>query len=370
MQTQYIAKHKAVYSELRQMILEGRLAAGERIPPDDGLAAKFQCGRGTVRRAIQSLVEEGLLRGQQGSGTYVQTRPREAFIGIIVPNLINPDHSQLVSAVTAAAAMRGYTALLAVVEQGREGYERIPIEWQFIEKMGRMHVAGLVKCPTEIPIENDFRQRLSALNVPFVIVNDFWSDGSDANHILVDERVAVRLVVDHLAGLGHERIGYFTYDGLNRRKFASAAFAQTLEGHNLSRNFIYEVDYDNLAERISRMNESERPTAIIAPYSPDALGLIDDFEKAGLRVPDDISIASLDNVPVPAPTRLDLTSTIVPMDVLADQLLNMLLAGSGATACQSKARYLYAPTLHLGNTTAKPRSGTGGSRGSVVAVRY
>lgn len=43
----------------------------ERIPPERQLAEKLSISRGTVRKAIQQLVDEGLLVAKQGIGTYV-----------------------------------------------------------------------------------------------------------------------------------------------------------------------------------------------------------------------------------------------------------------------------------------------------------
>lgn len=55
----------------RDEIVSGRWAVGERIPPEPALVAQFGIGRNTVREALQSLVHAGLLRRDQGRGTFV-----------------------------------------------------------------------------------------------------------------------------------------------------------------------------------------------------------------------------------------------------------------------------------------------------------
>ncbi|MFM2448084.1 MAG: hypothetical protein RIS44_534 [Pseudomonadota bacterium] len=57
---------------LRQDITQGRLKPGERLPSDVQLAEQFGVNRHTLRQAVQALVQEGHLRVQQGSGTYVR----------------------------------------------------------------------------------------------------------------------------------------------------------------------------------------------------------------------------------------------------------------------------------------------------------
>ena len=55
-------------TELKQAILDGKYGVGERIPTEQELCQSFGMSRITVRRAVQDLVEEGLLSKVQGRG--------------------------------------------------------------------------------------------------------------------------------------------------------------------------------------------------------------------------------------------------------------------------------------------------------------
>lgn len=55
----------------RAEILSGRWPVGGRIPTEPELVALSGVGRNTVREAVQSLVHGGMLRREQGRGTYV-----------------------------------------------------------------------------------------------------------------------------------------------------------------------------------------------------------------------------------------------------------------------------------------------------------
>jgi GntR family transcriptional regulator len=56
---------------LEEGILTGRLRPGERIPSENDLGEAFGLSRMTVRRAISLLIDGGLLRSEQGRGTFV-----------------------------------------------------------------------------------------------------------------------------------------------------------------------------------------------------------------------------------------------------------------------------------------------------------
>ncbi|GED08104.1 FadR/GntR family transcriptional regulator [Cellulosimicrobium cellulans] len=58
-------------ARFREEVVSGRWPVGERIPTEAALVAEFGVGRNTVREALQSLVHAGLLRREQGRGTFV-----------------------------------------------------------------------------------------------------------------------------------------------------------------------------------------------------------------------------------------------------------------------------------------------------------
>ncbi|GEO79798.1 GntR family transcriptional regulator [Companilactobacillus mindensis DSM 14500] len=60
-----------IHNEIRKEIESGKWAVGERIPSERQLSQVFDVSRMTLRQAIQTLVDEGILQRQVGSGTYV-----------------------------------------------------------------------------------------------------------------------------------------------------------------------------------------------------------------------------------------------------------------------------------------------------------
>ena len=60
-----------IHNEIRKEIESGKWAVGERIPSERQLSQDFDVSRMTLRQAIKTLVDEGILQRQVGSGTYV-----------------------------------------------------------------------------------------------------------------------------------------------------------------------------------------------------------------------------------------------------------------------------------------------------------
>jgi len=73
-----VALWRRVADAIERDIAHGIHAAGLRLPGEMEMAEAYRVNRHTVRRAIASLAERGLVRAERGSGTYVEA-PRLAY---------------------------------------------------------------------------------------------------------------------------------------------------------------------------------------------------------------------------------------------------------------------------------------------------
>ena len=60
--------YEQVYDQLRELIMRGELARGQRLPGEAALATEFGVSRGTVREALRLLAAQNLIRTAKGAG--------------------------------------------------------------------------------------------------------------------------------------------------------------------------------------------------------------------------------------------------------------------------------------------------------------
>lgn len=66
--------YRAVIDTLRQEIVAGLYAIGDKLPTEGALCRRFRCSRHTVRQALRQLRDEGLVASRQGAGTTLLRR--------------------------------------------------------------------------------------------------------------------------------------------------------------------------------------------------------------------------------------------------------------------------------------------------------
>jgi GntR family phosphonate transport system transcriptional regulator len=66
-----VAIWRQIADQIRGDITAGKMVSGARMPPEVELAERFSVNRHTIRSAIAALTKEGVLRAEQGRGTFV-----------------------------------------------------------------------------------------------------------------------------------------------------------------------------------------------------------------------------------------------------------------------------------------------------------
>ena len=161
-----------------------------------------------------------------------------------------------------------------------------------------------------------------------VVLVDTVAD--DAPSVHTDAASAVQGLARLLRDLGHRHIAVIAGPGEDDRLDAAADSLQGMGPIAVYRTTGTPWPTDAHGEVAARqaLSATPRPTAIMALSDPLALGALDAALQMGLRVPDDVSIAGLDDLP--GSDARGLTTALVPyrpMGELAGRVLLARIAG-------------------------------------------
>lgn len=68
---QQLKIYEQVVLRIRDMLHSGMIKVGDKLPPERDLAQTFQVSRSSIREAIRSLQEKGIVESRRGNGTFV-----------------------------------------------------------------------------------------------------------------------------------------------------------------------------------------------------------------------------------------------------------------------------------------------------------
>jgi DNA-binding FadR family transcriptional regulator len=91
-------------TKLRQLIANGGLGSGGRIPPERTLANEMGVGRRSLRRALEILEQEGQITRHQGRGTFVQDKSTPVAAPTVLRLRMRPRVASAMSAIRSIAS--------------------------------------------------------------------------------------------------------------------------------------------------------------------------------------------------------------------------------------------------------------------------
>jgi DNA-binding LacI/PurR family transcriptional regulator len=185
------------------------------------------------------------------------------------------------------------------------------------------------------PVSEAEQQRLELIGVSIVAAG---GQSAAYPYVCIDDEAAGRQAMDHLIFLGHQRIAMIAavdpdLPGWPAISGRSQAYYSALREAGIAADpsLVATVDWGG-SQGAEAMGEllglREPPTAVYAHSDEVALGAMRTLRRAGLRIPEDISVIGIDNHPLAELT--DLTTVSQPVrqqGLLAGQMVLGLLQG-------------------------------------------
>lgn len=325
----------------RQRILSGTIVPGDRLASEPEIAEQLGVSRGTVRRAMDILVEEGRLVSVRGKGTFAVSLPVEncaRLIGLVMPFLSDALGAEILKGAESVLRQNGYSLIYG----SSEG--ELAVEREQIQRLELNRVCGMILMPAGKYEEALMISRTLTENTPLVVI-DRAIPGYPAPSVYVDNRGGARMAVEHLLALGHRRIGCITHKGRissvqeRVRGYEQAMRAVDLlplasvylEWHGPSSDGLSPDYSDEEMRPIEQMLQSpERPTALFCVNDFTAAGVMQYILRRGLKIPQDMAIIGFDDIPLAPYMSVPLSSLAQPRFDVGQQagaLLIKLISG-------------------------------------------
>ncbi|MEQ8769733.1 MAG: GntR family transcriptional regulator [Phycisphaerales bacterium] len=325
--------YQAVRDSVHDLIEQGRLAPGDRLPSTKVLSQQLEVSLVTVHRALNELVASGVLRRGQGRGTFVHedfAKPEhiagDLRFGLVFQKestLADPYHGRVLQGVRDTAAELGIDlVLLRYGEDWRKECSGFLYVNPFPEQLERRPQFG-----GGATSKKKARDRAPVVAIGAGTRDDRSVVGVDTDNVgMMADAVAL------LARHGHERIGYVgdqspASNSIDReRGFRAGCASCDLELDEslilLTRGWtLEESGTQRLTEMLAR---PDRPTAVVAGGYYLALDVYTAAKKAGLRIPEDLSVTGVDDPPSAAHLSPPMTTFAQPLEELGRDAVKVL----------------------------------------------
>lgn len=269
-----------------------------------------------VRLAIEALGyrPNSLARGLRRSET--------STIGMLLPDNSNPFFGEIARAIEDVGFTQGYNVILCNSD-GSEAKEAA-----YVDTLLSKQIDGIIL----ISSGNSFAPLHTILNagVPCVVIDRELGDLA-VDQVLIDNEYGGYLAGQYLVRLGHRRMGYIA--GPNQLSLSAhrlTGFKRALNEAGLMLpdeamvpgDFLYTGGAEGMRALLRR---DLGLTAVFAANDRMAVGAISVLQRAGLNVPQDISVVGYDNIPLANAMWPSLTTIAQPMTEMGQTGISLLL---------------------------------------------
>ncbi len=318
-------KYQIIIDDIKSYILSGTYKAGEKIPSEYALQESYNVSRQTVRKAILELSNEGFLRSEKGSGTYVSSQYRSRTggktmnktIGVITTYISDYIFPSIIRGIESRLNEDNYSLLLASTNND------ISQEKKALEMMLSYGVDGLIIEPTRSNVYNPniaYYLSFKEQEVPFTMINAYYEE-LEVPFFCLDDVQSSYLATRELIAKGHTQIGIIAKMDDLQGKYRMKGFIKALgeaklrfqQEHVLSFDTATKPDLSANLEVYLNDNRDEL-TALVCYNDEVGLEVVHVCRKLGISIPDELSIIGQDNSYIAKNANIKLTTLTHPQE--------------------------------------------------------
>jgi len=246
-----------------------------------------------------------------------------ATIALIIPDIENPFFASIVKIVELFLSRLEYSLLLG------NSSNNTNLEEKYLEVFEEKRVSGILLVPSG-PVDDSLVDKLNSLTIPLVLL-DRKLEGLKVPSIVSNNIEGGEMATRYLISLGRRKIAFISgRPGTSTSQDRMKGYLKALENNYIPFNedIVLEGDFSftggcEAANKI--IKDNIEVNAIFAANDFMALGAIDSLRRAGIKIPEEISVVGYDDIWVAKIYQPSLTTIRQPIFEMCELAINILL---------------------------------------------
>jgi LacI family transcriptional regulator len=243
-------------------------------------------------------------------------------LAAVITDITNPFWTTVTRGIEDVAQANGYSTVLCNTDESETKQE------QYLQMLLRRRVDGILLVPA--CSEPASIRLIKKQGIPVVVI-DRQVPNVEVDIVRADSEEGACRLTQHLVSLGHRRIAMLAgpksvstaVDRIHGCLRAMDAAGLRVDDDLISwGNFTQESGYEKARAVIGR---NPRPTAIFAANNFIAIGAMQALKEKGLRIPEDMALVTIDDIPPSYTIEPFLTAAIQPANEMGRQAARLLL---------------------------------------------
>ena len=327
--------YQQIVDDIKSKIAAKELKAGDQLGSHAELSAAYQVSLITVKKALATLINDGVVFSRVGKGTYVAQRTIGArqnghpTIGLVIQDIRSPFFSRVMHSVEDAAYELGYHVLVSNSSGKAEKEEAQIARFREFGVKGMIIASMSHQYHATPAIRKLLHQGFPFAMVSYIADDDVPFVGSDHEH-------GGYLATEYLVKQGYQRIGYINGEPgnmvgeLRRRGYEKALKAY---GRRVDKRLNFHLrmrgekhDYQSGYEIGKRFRTlAVKPDALFVYNDLSALGFEDAILAQGLQIPEDVAIVGFDDIDRGEYAPVRLSTVRQPTSMIGKEAVDLLL---------------------------------------------
>lgn len=320
-------KYQVILDDIKSKILSGDYNVGEQIPTESALQSMYEVSRQTVRKAILELSNEGFLRSEKGSGTYVSNQYRsktggsshKKTIGVITTYISDYIFPSIIRGIESRLNEDNYSLLLASTNND------VAQEKKALEMMLSYGVDGLIIEPTKSNLYNPniaYYLSFKEQDIPIIMINAFYEE-IELPYLCLDDVQSSYLATKELITKGHTQIGLIAKMDDLQGKYRMKGYIKAL-GESKLRFYPEQIFSFNTETKQTLSTDlkdflnknRDTLTAIVCYNDEVGLEVVHACRQLDITIPEELSIIGQDNSYIAKNANIKLTTLTHPQEAM------------------------------------------------------